>query len=87
MTTLADLCRPVERTVETPSGSVVVRSAPFEKLAEFIDGEPTDQAAHLIAVCAVDPPMTVEEARLLPPFVVMPLMDACMEINGLSAPD
>lgn len=87
MTSLDDLTRHQQRTVETAGGPVVLRSLTWAQLSEFIDLPPAEQAPELIAACSVDPELTAEQAATLPPGVVLQLLPVCMELNGLNGPD
>ena len=85
--TLANLVQTRSEHVETSAGVVVVSSKPFQDIAPLMDLDQADQASHLLAVCVDDPPMTVEEAKQLPPDITMQLVGACMKVNGLDQPD
>ena len=87
MTTLSDLIRERFEDVETSGGVVRVASRPFQELAPYFDAEPAKQAAGLISTCVVDPAMSAEDANKLPPDIVMVLVEACLRVNGLNAPD
>jgi hypothetical protein len=68
--------------VETPAGIVRVQSSEPRKVLAHMDREPADQAAHLIALCVVEPAMTLEQAQQLPVGIMMQLGEAIMRVNG-----
>ena len=88
MTTLEQLTRRREVTVETPGGPVVLRTPSFAKIAPIMELPVGEQAPRLIAACVASPELTEEDAAELDTAVVMSLLPACMELNGLGpAPD
>lgn len=84
---LADLVRERAEDVETVGGTVRVQSAPYTRIADLMDKPPAEQAAELLAVCVVDPPMAVEDAKALPADITMQLVQVAMRLCGLDAPD
>lgn len=88
MTTLDDLTRRREMVVPTPAGPVTLRTPSFARIAPLMELPVAEQAPRLIAACAVSPELTDEQAAELDTGVVMALLPACMELNGLGpAPD
>jgi hypothetical protein len=81
--TYADLTKPTTRIVETPTGKVTIRSLKWAEVAPLLELTEAEQAPALIAASVVGTDMTRAEAGELPVPVVMALVDAITELNGL----
>ena len=76
-----ELIAGTQETVEVEGRTVVLRSCPAGVLADAIE-DTKPNPFRIMAGTVVDPPMTEEEARNLPPMFFAKLWKHCEKVNG-----